>query len=199
MTGCWNGLSRYSSQSPPFLWGLWFLWRTYSYAQRRAEAVDVCKRVFVAAGANIVAEAMESARIDHAFEAAASTMAGIYAHRYVSPYDIAILFAHAGKQEEALAWVGTSVQERDPKLHFLNVDPEWQNVREDPRFQEYLKATGGALTDTAAATSRPAAEARHRENIPCCESNNAPCVVLTNSLHTRGCSALPPSLKPRLF
>jgi len=135
-------ISRYSHQSPPFLWGLWFLWRTYSYAQRRAEAVDVCKRVFVAAGANIVAEAMESAGIDHAFEAAASTMAGIYAHRYVSPYDIAILFAHAGKQEEALAWVGTSVQERDPKLHFLNVDPEWQNVREDPRFQEYLKATG---------------------------------------------------------
>ncbi len=60
----------------------------------------------------------------------------------MSPYDIAILFAHAGKQEEALAWVGTSVQERDPKLHFLNVDPEWRNVREDPHFVEYLKAAG---------------------------------------------------------
>jgi hypothetical protein len=85
---------------------------------------------------------MANAGIDHAFGAAASTMAGIYTHRYVSPYDIAVLFAHAGKTEEALAWVGTSVQERDPKLHFLNVDPEWSHVRCDPRFVEYLTAAG---------------------------------------------------------
>ncbi len=135
-------ISRYSEANPPFLWGLWFLWRTYAFVRRTAEAVEVCKKVFAAAGAKIVAEAMEKAGVDHAFGAAASTMAEIYRHQYVSPYDIAILFAHAGKQEEALAWVGTSVQERDPKLHFLNVDPEWRNVREDPRFQEYLKAAG---------------------------------------------------------
>jgi len=135
-------IARYSQENPPFLWGLWFLWRTYSLVQKRGEAVEVCKKVFVAAGANIVSESMEKAGIDHAFEAAASTMAEIYRHRYVSPYDIAILFAHAGKREEALAWVGTSVQERDPKLHFLNVDPEWRSVREDPRFVECLKAAG---------------------------------------------------------
>jgi hypothetical protein len=85
---------------------------------------------------------MEKAGVDHAFEAAASVMAEIYKQRYVSPYDVAILFAHAGRQEEALAWVGTSIQERDPKLHFLYVDPEWQSVRGDPRFVEYLKAAG---------------------------------------------------------
>jgi len=135
-------ISKFSEMNPPFLWGLWLLWRTYSLAQKRAEAVEVCKKVFATVSATIVVEAMERAGVDHAFDAAASTMAEIFRHRYVSPYDVAILFAHAGKQEEALAWVGTSVQERDPKLHFLNVDPEWRNVREDPRFQEYLKAAG---------------------------------------------------------
>jgi len=135
-------ISKFSAGHPPFLRGFWYLWRTYSFVGKAAEAVEVCKKVFAAAGAKIVAEVMEKAGVDHAFGAAASTMAEIYKQRYVSPYDIAILFAHAGKQEEALAWVGTSVQERDPKLHFLNVDPEWRNVRDDPRFQEYLKAAG---------------------------------------------------------
>jgi len=133
---------RFLKGNPPFLWGLWFLWRTYALVGKKAEAVEVCKKVFVAAGAPIVSEAVERAGVDRAFEAAASTMAEIYKQRYVSPYDVAILYAHAGKQEEALAWVGTSVQERDPKLHFLHVDPEWQTVRGDPRFVEYLKAAG---------------------------------------------------------
>lgn len=135
-------ISKFQDGKPPFLWGLWCLWRTYDLVQRRSEAVDVCKRAFVTVGAPIVAEAMEKAGIDHALEAAALTMAEIYKQRYVSPYDVAILFAHAGKQEEALAWVGTSIQERDPKLHFLFVDPEWQSVRGDPRFVEYLKGAG---------------------------------------------------------
>ncbi len=135
-------ISKFMAGNPPFLWGLWFLWRTYALVQQPTEAVEVCKKVFVTAGANIVSEAVEKAGVDHAFEAAASTMAEIYKQRYVSPYDVAILFAHAGKQEEALAWVDTSVQERDPKLHFLNVDPEWRSVRKDPRFVECLKAAG---------------------------------------------------------
>jgi len=30
----------------------------------------------------------------------------------------------------------------DQKLHFLNVDPEWQNVRDDERFIKCLKTIG---------------------------------------------------------
>jgi len=62
-----------------------------------------------------------------------------YQHQYSSPYNIAILFSHAGKQEEALNWVEKSIEDVDPKLHFLNVDPEWQSVRSDVRFIKYLK------------------------------------------------------------
>jgi non-specific serine/threonine protein kinase len=135
-------ISKFSQVSPPFLWGLWMLWRTYSLVGKRADAAKVCAKVFEATGATIVGDAMKKVGDNLAFAAAASAMAEIYKHRYVSPYDIAILFAHAGKLEEGLAWVGTSVQERDPKLHFLNVDPEWQNIHEDPRFAQYLKSAG---------------------------------------------------------
>jgi hypothetical protein len=69
-------------------------------------------------------------------------MAGIYHQRYTSPYDIAILFCHASKQEEALHWLDISFEEKDPKLHFLNVDPEWQNVRTSDRFLKYVREIG---------------------------------------------------------
>jgi len=133
-------LAKFAEVTPPFLWGMWFLWRTYSLLHRKAEAVGVCKKMFVAAGQPILAQVMEKAGIDAAFGAAASGMAGVFNHRHVSPYDIAILYAHAGLQEKALEWVVKAIEDEDPKLHILNVDPEWQSVREEPYFQEFLRA-----------------------------------------------------------
>jgi hypothetical protein len=85
---------------------------------------------------------MEKAGIDNAFYTAANILAGIYQQHYSSPYDIAILFCHAEKQQEALHWLDISFEEMDPKLHFLNVDPEWQSVWNNERFIEYVRKIG---------------------------------------------------------
>jgi len=135
-------VSKYKDANPPFAWGLWFLWRTLSFMGRTAEAVDVCKMLFAARGATPLVQLIERAGVAHALGAAAFAMAELYKQRYTSPYDIAILFSHAGKQEEALYWVGKAVDDLDPKLHILNVDPEWRNVRNDSRFVGYLKTVG---------------------------------------------------------
>ncbi|OGU35731.1 MAG: hypothetical protein A2315_11875 [Ignavibacteria bacterium RIFOXYB2_FULL_35_12] len=132
-------LSKYLEMNPPFLWGLMFLWRTLSFMNRKAEAVEACKKIFLITGMNDIVQAMDKAGVDNAFGTAASSLAEIYKYHYISPYDIAILFSHAGKQEEALNWVEKSIEDVDPKLHFLNVDPEWQSVRSDVRFIKYLK------------------------------------------------------------
>lgn len=135
-------LSKYLELNPPFWWGLWFLWRTLSLMNRKAEAVEACKKTFVIAGMNDIVRAMEEAGVDHAFRAAACSLVEINKFHYTSPYDIAILFSHAGLQEEALYWLDKSLAEIDPKLHFLNVDPDWQSVRDDPRFSQCLKTVG---------------------------------------------------------
>ena len=132
-------LSKYLEMNPPFLWGLMFLWRTLSFMNRKVEAVEACKKIFLIIGMNDIVKAMDKAGVDNAFGTAASSLAEIYKYHYISPYDIAILFSHAGKQEEALYWVEKSIEDVDPKLHFLNVDPEWQSVRSDVRFIKYLK------------------------------------------------------------
>ena len=109
---------------------------------RKDEAIEACKKTFIIAGLNEIVKAMDKAGIDNAIYTAANSLTEIYKYHYVSPYDIAILFSHAGMQEEALQWVEKSVEVVDPKLHWLNVDPEWQSVKNDERFIKCLKTIG---------------------------------------------------------
>ena len=135
-------ISKFSEINPPFMWGLWYLWRTYSIIGKKQEAFEIGKKIFSFMGAKEIVQAMEKAGIYNAVLTAATILAGIYHQHYTSPYNIAILFCHAGKQEEALHWLDISFEAKDPKLHFLNVDPEWKDVRNNERFVEYVKKIG---------------------------------------------------------
>jgi tetratricopeptide (TPR) repeat protein len=135
-------LTKYLKLDPPFWWGLWTLWRALSLMGRRAEAVEACKKAFSITGRDTLAQVMEKAGIDDAFRTAAVCLAEYFQSNYTSPYDIATLFIHAGKQEEALIWLDKSIEVIDPRLHFLNVDPDWCSIREDPRFAGLLRTIG---------------------------------------------------------
>jgi len=135
-------LKKFLNSDPPFWWGLWFLWRTLSLMNKKVEAVEVCKKSFSAIGKIDVAQAMEKTGIDNAFKTAAFKMTEVYQNHYTSPYDIAILFIHAGLKEEALKWLQESIEVIDPKTHFLNADPDFQSIRNDERFIEYVIKVG---------------------------------------------------------
>jgi serine/threonine protein kinase len=135
-------LSKYLALDPPFWWGLWTLWRAYSLIDNRGKAVEACKKSYMVSGRNVIAEAMENAGIDNAFLTAATVLADYYQQKYTSPYDIATLFIHAGKKEEAIYWLDKSIEDVDPRLHFIDVDPDWQSIRNDDRFIKHLKTIG---------------------------------------------------------
>jgi serine/threonine protein kinase/Tfp pilus assembly protein PilF len=135
-------LSKYLQLDPPYWWGLWFLWRTFSLMNNKEEAVEACKKTFLVVGLNDVVQAMERSDTDSAIETAARTMADIYQYHYTSPYDIATLFIHAGNKEDAILWLGKAFKEIDLKLHFIDVDPDWLSIKDDPRFIKYLKTIG---------------------------------------------------------
>jgi DNA-binding winged helix-turn-helix (wHTH) protein len=61
----------------------------------------------------------------------------------VSPYAQAALQADLGDREEALAALGRALEERDPMLVSVNVDPAFDAVRTDPRFQAIVARVGG--------------------------------------------------------
>ena len=61
---------------------------------------------------------------------------------YVSPLELAILYIALGERDEAFASIKKAFNERDLQIRFLNVSHEFDSVRSDSRFQDYLRRAG---------------------------------------------------------
>lgn len=62
--------------------------------------------------------------------------------KYVSPTELAILYAALGDKETAIASLEKAIAERDFQLTFLKVEPGFDPLRDDPRFQDLLRKVG---------------------------------------------------------
>jgi serine/threonine-protein kinase len=62
--------------------------------------------------------------------------------KYVSPYDIGIIYAGMGDTEQAFAWLDKAYEERSHWTDFLTVDPILDPLRTDPRFAVLVKKMG---------------------------------------------------------
>ncbi len=65
--------------------------------------------------------------------------------RYVTAYHIALVYNGLNKRDETLAWLERAYEQRNPRMVFLNVEPKWNNLRDEPRFQELLRKVGFPL------------------------------------------------------
>ena len=54
---------------------------------------------------------------------------------------MARLYARLNKRDEAIEWLEKSYQERE-SLVSLKVEPEWDNLRSDPRFTDLMRRVG---------------------------------------------------------
>jgi TolB-like protein/DNA-binding winged helix-turn-helix (wHTH) protein len=61
---------------------------------------------------------------------------------YVSPYALAALHSELGDQDEALAALQRALEARDPMLVSVDVDPAFDPIRADRRFQEIVARVG---------------------------------------------------------
>jgi tetratricopeptide (TPR) repeat protein len=57
------------------------------------------------------------------------------AHRYVSPFYLAFIYAGLGDHDQAIRWLNKSYDDRSNNTIFLNVIPQFDDLRSDPRFQ----------------------------------------------------------------
>ena len=107
------------------------------------EAVAVWKQLYLSVGD------LESARVlDEAVvrEGPVQALAALGRHlvaqrefRFVMPVDIAVLFAGAGEGDEAFHWLELGIGERDPNILLLRLDPVFDPLRPDPRFEELVR------------------------------------------------------------
>ena len=62
--------------------------------------------------------------------------------KYVSPTELAILYAALGDKEKAFASLKKAYTERDFQLTSLKVEPGYDPLRDDPRFQDLMRRVG---------------------------------------------------------
>ncbi|MDP9229748.1 MAG: hypothetical protein M3O67_03625, partial [Bacteroidota bacterium] len=58
---------------------------------------------------------------------------------YIPPTAKALIHYSLGDADKAFEWLNRSYDERDFLLAFLRVDPLWDPLRSDPRFQKLMK------------------------------------------------------------
>jgi eukaryotic-like serine/threonine-protein kinase len=89
---------------------------------------------FKALGFEPVVRQLYRSSID-AFREAAKT-------RYVSPIGFAVNYAKLGDKDQAFAWLEKAYADRSPWMMLLKQDPDFDNLRSDPRFGVLLKRVG---------------------------------------------------------
>jgi hypothetical protein len=53
--------------------------------------------------------------------------------------DIAQIYAYAGENDRVLEWLERAFEQRDPNLPYVGVHPDFDNVRDEPRFRELVR------------------------------------------------------------
>jgi tetratricopeptide (TPR) repeat protein len=104
------------------------------------EALTAAKAYWAGLGNREVVDAIargyEEAGYKGAMNLAAETLAADTT--YVSPFDIASLYASAGKNDRAFEWLERAFEARDPNTPFLGY-PVFDSLRNDPRFKDLLR------------------------------------------------------------
>jgi TolB-like protein/DNA-binding winged helix-turn-helix (wHTH) protein/Tfp pilus assembly protein PilF len=59
--------------------------------------------------------------------------------RFVPPSNIALVYVGLGDRDSAIQWLDKGYEARDVGMLFLLVEPKWNDLRPDSRFQELLK------------------------------------------------------------
>jgi len=59
--------------------------------------------------------------------------------QFVSGYDIAVVHAALGQNDDAFAWLDKAYQQRAEWLGYLKIDPQLDSLRQDARFRDLLR------------------------------------------------------------
>ena len=62
--------------------------------------------------------------------------------RYVSPFNLAVVYGGLGDNERTLEWLGKAYNERSPSLSLLRLSPAFDGVRSDSRFNVLVQRVG---------------------------------------------------------
>ncbi len=132
---------------PNFVSAHWHLGAAYAQKRMFEEAITEHKKGVALSGSNALAVGW----LGHAYAAAAKTdealkvleeLNELSRRRYVTPYLPAVVYAGMPDKDRALEWLEKAFEQRAFFLFFLKVDPMYDNLRTEARFQELVRRVG---------------------------------------------------------
>jgi tetratricopeptide (TPR) repeat protein len=109
------------------------------------EALEIWQTSYTAKGDLEAVEALALGNSESGYSGALSHVAEMLIMRsrntseYVTPWQIGTLYTRAGKIDEALEWLEKACDEKDSNMPYINVDPIFDILRDEPRFQDLLR------------------------------------------------------------
>jgi tetratricopeptide (TPR) repeat protein len=150
--------------SPDDMISLSTLRSAYHLTHRDAEALEVWKASFAARGDREAEEALARGAKENGYRGGLRSVAEALAERsrttYVPAWQIGTLYTRAGLKDQALDWLEKAFQARDPNTPYLAVDPIFDPMRSDPRFQRLLAQLNLPAGRKAEAMPAPGGQAK---------------------------------------
>jgi adenylate cyclase len=119
---------------------------SYHLTGRYEEALDIWRHCFELNGDRLALAAPDSGYAESGYKWALQRVAESQIrqrkNRFISPWPIATLYTRAGMPEEALTWLKKALEAHDPNMPYLNCDPIFDYMRDNPRFRELIRKIG---------------------------------------------------------
>jgi eukaryotic-like serine/threonine-protein kinase len=107
------------------------------------EALEHWKAKLAIVGGRETVEALDRGYAEGGYQRAMALAAEALAARshsgYVSPFNIANLYANAGNKDQTLDWLEKAYEAHEPNTPFIHVIPGFAFLRNEPRFSELLR------------------------------------------------------------
>lgn len=119
------------------------LWAVYHELGDKEKALDIAKKIYELKenelALNAIDQGFEEGGYNLAMQRTAEMMITERDSIYFPSWQIFTLYCRAGMKEEALEWLEKAYEEHDSNMPYISVDPLFDFIRNEPRFQNLLK------------------------------------------------------------
>jgi len=139
-------LERTRARDPEAPYLLSTLRTAYHLMGRETDAMEMWRTSYRAAGDDETVAALEEGYARGGYSEALRSVARLFEARsqtrYVTPWQIATLYTRAGDAEPAVAYLQMAFRDHDQNMPSILVDPIFDFLKDDPRFQALVNALG---------------------------------------------------------
>jgi Flp pilus assembly protein TadD len=132
---------------PTFARAHWWLGMAYEQVGRREEAIAECRKALSLSGN----EPAVLGALGHAYAASGkraeaqrvlAELKKLSERRYAVAFEIALVYTGLGDKPQALQWLEKACEDRSSWLAWIKVDPQFDSLRGEPRFQDLVRRMG---------------------------------------------------------